>query len=111
MAKVADELLAVARRHHEEVDVAGLEEYDSRIRPAGTLDMLFSAVSRGSTVAMTALGCMKYRGIVLDKDKEEGMRYLMEARERGSRTASEWVEEIADATAEEPRSRTCSASR
>jgi serine/threonine protein kinase len=105
---VAEELLGIARAHLAEGDLAALEEYDRRLAtherdtPAGTLETLLSAVSQGSKIAITSYGWMKYRGIVFDQDEEEGMKYLLCARDRGSSRASQLVDEIAEETGTEP---------
>lgn len=102
MDGVAEAILDIARTHEDEVNVPELLEYDRRIstqvrdRPAGTLDTLLDAMSKGSRVAMVSYGWMQYKGIVVERNEEKGRALLQEAEERGSELASALLEGIPD---------------
>ncbi|KAK8897592.1 hypothetical protein M9Y10_015551 [Tritrichomonas musculus] len=47
------------------------------------------AINRGNTTAMMYYGCMLYKGILVDINKQEGIKYLKMATDRGNNEAAE----------------------
>jgi hypothetical protein len=97
---VAEKLKELGRRYLGEGDLRVLEEFDEKLRGGertpslGRIKNLVEAAKKKLPAAMAAYGCILYEGVGIDRNVEEGLRWLKKANKLGSEIAVSKLRQI-----------------